>query len=262
MASAAFSADTTSPGFMMTRLGSTRLKPTPSMVLCEIPTSPHAPSRPMNFTLNRSTRMLWRTWFSARPMFAKRKLYTTGIKPSEASAPATTAPFCSAMPTWTMRSGMFSVHQSMPGNPISSRTGMILGSFWAPALSAFSMPFATGAGSPISMCSLNVAISLPSFPYALHHLLTPAQVHMARLPMGNPVSLHRVRDDALGLIVGVKPVGQIEHVENLSHVMTVDLSHPPAKGLPLICQRLDRHDVVGGAVQAPLVVVDNGDEVV
>ena len=62
MASVAFSASTMSAGFMITRFGRLRRLPMPSTVACDTPTSPQTPSREMNFTLKRSTRMLCRIW--------------------------------------------------------------------------------------------------------------------------------------------------------------------------------------------------------
>ena len=44
--------------------------------------------------------------------------------------------------------------------------------------------------------------------------------------------------------------------------MAVDLGDPPPERLPLVHERLYGHDVVRGAVERPLVVVDDGDEVV
>ena len=53
----------------------------------------------------------------------------------------------------------------------------------------------------------------------------------------------------------------VDGVADLVEVVAVDLEHAPAEGLELLVERLQRHDLLGRAVEAEVVAVDERREV-
>ena len=185
------------------------------------------------------------------------KVEAKTVLPDTARPAAVPIRFCSAMPTLKNRSGNFLANSTVrvdedrsPSSTTTSvrdladlhqRVGVLLPLAGVDPLHML---------SPSSLRAMRYSSALGALPWkamapSMNETPFPLMV-WAMIMVGLP-------DDLGGLLAGL---------QDLPHVVPVDLDDVPAEGPPLVPEGLQGHDLLGGAVDLHLVAVDERGDVV
>src|SRR5450830_83898 len=167
-----------------------------------------------------------------------------GILPPSANPTPTSTMPASAMPTLKKRWGNALAKKPDWVDAETSASSTTTFSLTAP-YSASALPYATRTDS----ISATVHLRLSQFGHGLLVLLRRRRAAVPGalvLHVGNTLALYGVSDDDRRL--GVDLPQLVKRLQDLAHVVSVDLLDVPPEAEPLVRHRLHRHDVGGHSV--------------